>query len=502
MTRTIGIDLGTTYSAVATSLDGVAEILPNRDGDRLTPSVVAFEGGQPLVGKEARNLSTSMPEDYVEFVKRKMGESGPEYIDENGKEYGPEQISALLLRRLADDAAAILGEDVRDAVITVPAYFDDGRRMATRDAAEIAGLNPMRLINEPTAAGIAYGLDFRKNGMFLVYDLGGGTFDATLMKVENSDITVLATGGDRNLGGFDFDNKIMTHVAAKVLEQGGPPMLFDSGGVEAELRRQCEAAKRRLSRATTTSVRMTLEGKNYQVPLSRATFEEITNGLLTRTEITLEGVLDDAEASWEQVDRVLLIGGSTRMPMISDMIERLSGRKPDGGINPDDAVALGAAMYAESLALGESNATEMAALTVRDVTSHALGTPALDESGNRVNTIIIPRNAPVPCQRERVYTTVEDGQRVVNLDVTEGDDTELDYVTVLKGDNIPLPRGLRRGTRLQVVMAYDVDGVIHAEVFLEATGVSLGEVQLHRENNLTREEVSNYRAQLAGVEIL
>lgn len=502
MTRTIGIDLGTTYSAVATSLDGVAEILPNRDGDRLTPSVVAFEGGQPLVGKEARNLSTSMPEDYVEFVKRKMGESGPEYIDENGKEYGPEQISALLLRRLADDAAAVLGEDVRDAVITVPAYFDDGRRMATRDAAEIAGLNPMRLINEPTAAGIAYGLDFRQNGMFLVYDLGGGTFDATLMKVENSDITVLATGGDRNLGGFDFDNKIMTHVAAKVMEQGGPAVLFDSGGIEAELRRQCEAAKRRLSRATTTSVRMTLEGQNYQVPLSRATFEEITNGLLTRTEITLEGVLDDAEASWEQVDRVLLIGGSTRMPMISDMIERLSGHKPDGGINPDDAVALGAAMYAESLALGESSATEMAALTVRDVTSHALGTPALDESGSRVNTIIIPRNAPVPCQRERVYTTVEDGQRVVNLDVTEGDDTELDYVTVLKGENIPLPRGLRRGTRLQVVMAYDVDGVIHAEVFLESTGVSLGEVQLHRENNLTREEVSNYRAQLAGVEIL
>jgi molecular chaperone DnaK len=249
-------------------------------------------------------------------------------------------------------------------------------------------------------------------------------------------------------------------------------------------------------------VRITAEGQSFQVPFSRATFEELTAPLLTRTEVTVEGVLEDAEASWDQIDRILLVGGSTRMPMVGDMIERLSGRRPDTGANPDDAVALGAAIYAESLALGESDATDLAAVTVRDVTSHALGTPALDEAGTRVNTIIIPRNAPVPCQRERVYTTVEDGQRVVNLDVTEGDDTDLDYVTVLKGDNIPLPRGLRRGTRLQGVMAYDGDGVIHAEVFLESTGETLGEVHLRRENNLTREEVSGYRVRMSEVEVL
>lgn len=502
MTRTIGIDLGTTFSAVAAAQDGVAEILENREGDRLTPSVVVFENGHPLVGKEASNLASVLPEDYVEFVKRKMGDSGPQYIDEDGTEYGPEQISALLLKRLADDATAALGEEVRDAVITVPAYFDDGRRMATRDAAEIAGLNPLRLINEPTAAGIAYGLDRGENGLFLVFDLGGGTFDATLMRVDRGDINVLATGGDRNLGGFDFDNKIMTHVAAKVLQQGGPPLLFDSGAVEAELRKQCESAKRRLSRASTTTVRLTMEGQSFQIPFSRATFEELTAALLTRTEITLDSVMEDAAASWDQVDRILLVGGSTRMPMVSDMIERLSGRRPDTGVNPDDAVALGAAIYAESIALGESDATDMATVTVRDVTSHGLGTPALDESGTRVNTIIVPRNAPVPCQRERVYTTVEDGQRVVNLDVTEGDDTDLDYVTVLKGENIPLPRGLRRGTRLRVVMSYDVDGVIHAEVFLESNGEPLGEVQLRRENNLTREEVSTFRDAMANVQVM
>ncbi|MFI6323242.1 Hsp70 family protein [Nonomuraea sp. NPDC050556] len=494
----IGIDLGTTYSAVAVMRGAAPEILENREGERLTPSVVVFEDGSPLVGVEAKNLAAVLPDDYVEFVKRKMGDASPAHVDGSGKEYRPEEISALILKRLAADASMQLGEEVRDVVITVPAYFDDARRTATRDAGEIAGLNVIRLINEPTAAGIAYGMNRGQSGTFLVFDLGGGTFDVTVMRVRGSEFDIVATGGDRNLGGFDFDNKLMAHVAAKVEEQGGPD-LYDSGKAEADLRAQCESAKRRLTSAAKTVVRV----GTLQVPVTREEFEQLTAALLSRTEVTVEEVMEEAELTWNQIDRILLVGGSTRMPMVSGMVQRMSGRMPDIGINPDEAVAMGAAIFADSENAKVNGAIPAIAVSVSDVTSQSLGTTAHEIGTNiKRNIVMISKNSKIPCSAVDYFVTTIPDQRQVEFDVTEGDDEDLQYVTVLHETLLNLPPGLPDKAELRVVMSYDIDGMVHAEMFLEATGQSLGTIELERPNNLGANAVDEMRKAMRDLEIL
>ncbi|MFI6297040.1 Hsp70 family protein [Nonomuraea sp. NPDC050790] len=497
----IGIDLGTTYSATAVVRGAAPEILENREGERLTPSVVVFENGTPLVGVEAKRLAAVLPDDCVEFVKRKMGEPGSAYVDADGKEYRPEEVSALILKRLAADAAMQLGEEVRDVVVTVPAYFDDARRTATKDAGEIAGLNVLGLINEPTAAGIAYGLNKQQSGVFLVYDLGGGTFDVTIMRVTGAEFDIMATGGDRNLGGFDFDNLLMGHVAGRIRDQGGPEVRESDQG-EAELRGQCEQAKRRLTSVPQTIVRVSAGGAGFQVPVTRAEFEELTASLLSRTEVTVEEVMEKARVDWPQIDRILLVGGSTRMPMVSAMVQRMSGRVPDIGINPDEAVALGAAVYADTLGAAAGGAIARIPVSVSDVTSQSLGTIALNERNIAQNSIIIPANSKIPAKREKSYYTVQPGQRVVDFELTEGDDEDLRYVTVLKSAELLLPPGLPDEAEIRVVMAYDIDGVVHAEVFLGATGQSLGALELQRDNNLGAHAVEQMRNAMRDLEIL
>ncbi|MFI6539408.1 Hsp70 family protein [Nonomuraea sp. NPDC050547] len=497
----IGIDLGTTYSASAIVRGPSPEILENREGERLTPSVVVFENGTPLVGVEAKRLAAVLPDDCVEFVKRKMGEPEAAYVDADGKEYRAEEVSALVLKRLAADASMQLGEEVRDVVVTVPAYFDDARRTATKDAGEIAGLNVLGLINEPTAAGIAYGLNKQQSGVFLVYDLGGGTFDVTIMRVTGTEFDIMATGGDRNLGGFDFDNLLMGHVATRIREQGGPEVRESDKG-EAELRGQCEQAKRRLTSMPQTIVRVSAEGASFQVPVTRAEFEELTASLLSRTEVTVEEVMEKAGVDWDKIDRILLVGGSTRMPMVSTMVQRMSGRVPDIGINPDEAVALGAAVYADTLGAAASGAIARIPVAVSDVTSQSLGTIALNERNIAQNSIIIPANSKIPVKREKSFYTVQPGQRVVDFELTEGDDEDLRYVTVLKSTELMLPPGLPDEAEIRVVMAYDIDGVVHAEVFLGATGQSLGAVELQRDNNLGAHAVEQMRNAMRDLEIL
>ena len=479
MGRAIGIDLGTTYCVTAAVRAGRPEVLWNREGDHLTPAVVLFHGpGQVLVGKTAKHATKDVPGDCAEFVKRQMGNPDWAFADSHGEAHGAEKVSGLILRRLADDAAGALGEEVSDVVITVPAYFDDARRKATRDAGEIAGLNVLRLINEPTAAGIAFGATGTGSGTLMVYDLGGGTYDVTVMRAEGEDLRVIATAGDRDLGGSDFDDVLMAHVAAEVTAQSGPDLL-DGGRRQAELREKCEQAKHALSRAHQTRLFFSDARNSYTVEVTRLRFERMVEDLVLRTARIAEEVLDDAGVSWAQLDRVLLVGGATRMPMVRRMIERLSGRFPDTSVDPDEAVALGAAILAD---LETGAATR---LRVQDVTSQSLGIISVEPNGiTEVNSIIVRKNTPIPCHNQRIFRTVVGRQRDLVLRVTEGDAKDARHTNILAEHPIRLPEGLPRHSPLKVVMSYDFDGVVHVELIDMRDGGSLGEVDLDRRGNL------------------
>ncbi|HEY6739014.1 MAG TPA: Hsp70 family protein, partial [Actinopolymorphaceae bacterium] len=379
--RSVGIDLGTTFSAVAHVNEfGKAEVLPNREGERLTPSVVLFDGEQPLVGAMAKRSVVASPLDVVQFVKRSMGDPSWRFDTAAGSTYRPEEISALILRRLVDDAERALGAEVTDAVITVPAYFDDAPRRATIDAGTIAGLTVRRVLNEPTAAALAYGIDGSADGVVLVYDLGGGTFDVTAMRIRAGEFEVLATHGDRNLGGFDFDNLLMQLLNERFVAAGGPSLLEDDVA-EADLREKAEIAKHSLTSVERTTVTLTADGCTASVAVTRSEFDDLCTGLLGRTRDIVGIVLDDAGLRWDRVDRVLLAGGATRMPMVRGLLDRLSGGRVDASPNPDEIVAHGAAIQAALLEDDEARVrlpgvgtpARMRRVEVRDVTSHGLG---------------------------------------------------------------------------------------------------------------------------------
>lgn len=494
--RAVGIDLGTTYSVIATVRDGTPEILEGESG-RLTPSVVLFDDGEPLVGSVAKNMAALRPDDYVAFVKRQMGGGKPAFIDGEDREYLPEDVSAFILRHLAAAAGQALGEEIRDVVVTVPAYFDDAARVATKDAAEIAGLNVLRLINEPTAAGIAYGLAKNASGTFLVYDLGGGTFDVTVMKVTDGGIDVIATEGNRALGGFDFDNHLMRIVADAVAADGGPD-LFDDGRLETRLRLDCEEAKRRLSQLDKTVVRTAADDRLFQTTVTRADFEAATAPLLKRTEDVIDEVLDAAGLTWAGIDRVLLIGGSSRMPMVASMVERMSGTRPRIDVNPDEAVAIGAAHLAATI-VAEGAPDGADTTLVRDVTSHGMGVVIQDDNEVLRNSIIISRNTTIPCEVVAEYETVCPDQRLLHMRVTEGDSGELDDVEVHEGGMLDLPPGLPDKAPLRVTMAYDVDGTIHVHVFDVTNRRPLGEIHLPRPKNLSAKAKEEKKRHLLGM---
>ncbi|THV42458.1 Hsp70 family protein [Glycomyces buryatensis] len=486
---TMGIDLGTTYSACATvHEDGVPEILEGESG-RLTPSVVFFDGSQPLVGVTAKNMAAVDPGNYVELVKRRMGTRTVVHTDEDDKDYFPEEISAVILRHLAQNASRHLGTEDKDVVVTVPAYFDDAARTATKDAAKIAGLNVKRLINEPTAAGIAYGVAKNKEGTYLVYDLGGGTFDVTVMKVSEAGIDVIATGGNRSLGGFDFDNLLMMRVKEDVEGQGGPDLL-DTGALEATLRGSCEEAKRRLTQLSKTTVNTTADGRVYRTPITRDDFESASASLLRRTEDIVEEVLDEAGMSWKDIDDTLLVGGSTRMPMVAAMVERLSGSRPRADANPDEVVAIGAALLAASLDADEAGARRTTPL-VSDVTSHGMGMLVQDPHTKQLyNSVIIPKNSKIPCEYRDTFFTVVDRQEKLDFEITEGDSREVEDVEVHHVDTLKLLPGLPEESPIRVTMQYDVDGTIHAEVYDVTNDRPLGDFHLPRPNNMTSDQVA------------
>lgn len=511
----IGIDLGTTNSAVSVVRPtGVPEVLRNKEGDTVTPSVVLFQsfGGadEPLVGEQAKRQAAAFPEDIVQYVKRFIGDPTWRFDASSGTQYTAEEVSAIILKRLKEDAELALGEEVTDAVITVPAYFDDARRTATAHAGQIAGLNVLRVLNEPTAAALSYGVEADANGTVLVYDLGGGTFDVTILKISGTEFEVLATDGDRNLGGFDFDNALMEYLNKRLMEQGAPDALEDPS-LTAALREKAEFAKKALSTVPKTNVQFSAEGQHYRVPLTREEFEECTVSLLNRTQEVLEDVLSAAKLTWADIDKVLLVGGSTRMPAVRTLVERISGKTPELDINPDEAVALGAAVQATLSGDVEVSTEQVGSkatvegflggsVKISDVTSQALGIILYNADGSTFNHVVIPRNTKVPCTHEQNTRTLLDGQNALDIKVTQGEEHDPDLVTIVGSGELSLP-AYPKGAPLKVIYAYDVDQTVRVEVIDLTANASLGSFNIERVANLRPEEVQEAQRKIGGMEV-
>lgn len=491
MTRAIGIDLGTTYSAVACVNDvGLPEILPNRDSERLTPSVVLFQGDEVVVGAQARRSAATDVGTVVQFVKRQMGNSNWRFEAETGRSYRPEEVSSLILRRLAEDAELALEEPVGPVVITVPAYFDDAQRQATRDAGTMAGLDVHQILNEPTAAAVAYGLGSGEQGTVLVYDLGGGTFDVTLLRIDGRTFTSLATHGDPHLGGFDWDNALIEWLEQEFQAQGGP-LLSDDLGLLADVRDKAEALKRNLSLKETGSVFLSAGRVNAKITVTRAKFEELTLHLLNRTEVTLDLVTDDAGIAYADIDRVILVGGSTRMPMVKELVRRVTGHQPQRGVNPDEVVALGAAVVASMLE--PSSSLEV---SIEDVTAHSLGVIAISEDETHFeNLIVLERNSRIPSRGTRDLLTIRDQQTELEIQITEGEGAEVDYVKVVGESLLRIP-SYPRGAPIQVSIGYDIDGLVDVSVYDVTARQELGRFEIDRESNMDRAEVERQAVQL------
>lgn len=489
--RAVGIDLGTTYSAVAiVDESGEPVILRDAEGRATTPSVVLFEtaGGAdaPIVGHEAKQQAGVRPDDVVQHVKRHMGDPSWRYDSPGDEQYRAEEISAIILRALVRQAEAALGEPIEDVVITVPAYFDDSRRTATKQAGEIAGLNVLRVLNEPTAAALSYGVAAQADEITLVYDLGGGTFDVSILGIEGNEFVVLATEGDRNLGGFDWDNALMSLVVTELEEGHGASDFYDDLDAVAALREAAEQAKRALSTAESTQIAVVHGGVERRVAVTREQFETATRSLVRRTQELVEDTLDEAGIGWGDVSNVVLVGGSTRMPAIRSLIERLSGRTPVEGVDPDLSVALGAAIQA-ALVGGQPPAA-LADVRIADVTSHALGTLALDEDENERNWVLIEKNTKVPAQGVNVLSTRAPRTRLV-VTVTQGDDPDPDFTTVIGEGVVELDEEWPAGVDFAVVYRYDVDQTVTVEIYRLPDDLYVGAFSIERVANLTAEKV-------------
>lgn len=505
MNTIIGIDLGTTYCAVAyVNQHGQYEIIPNREGERTTPSVVLFDGDTPIVGTIAKQSAVASPLNVCQFVKRQMGERDWQFVAENDKKYSAEEISALILRRLKEDAETALQHEVTDAVITVPAYFNDAQRRATQDAGAIAGLNVLRIVNEPTAAALAYGLGKSEEQTIMVYDLGGGTFDVTIMKISKNSIEVIATGGDKNLGGFNWDNEVMEFLNKKFQEAGGIDLNDDLALVQ-DLRDKAEIAKKTLSSKDKTQTHLWATGKSASVSISREEFEGITVDLLNRTGSLMELTLEDANLDWSQIDKILLVGGSTRMKSVAALVEKVSGKTASAELHPDEIVAGGAALLAgiiqKELGTSSRNLDELPAVKISDVNSHSLGTIALDcETGKLYNSIVLQKDTPVLTQASKVYGTVTHNQSEVEIEVTEGEEESLDFVRILGKGSMRLPP-YPQGAPIEVIFQYDLDGIIHVDVFDKTAGKKIGEIDIKRESNRSVAEINKMKANIQGLKI-
>lgn len=473
----VGIDLGTTFSVVA-YLDGTGRpcTIPNSEGDLITPSVVLLDGSTAVVGKEAVKAAGMEPDKIADFAKRDMGSMF--YSKKvGGEQLPPEVIQSLILEKLKNDAALKLGP-IDKVVVTVPAFFNEPRRKATQDAAQLAGLQILDIINEPTAAAIAFGYqvgfldakgEAKQKETILVYDLGGGTFDVTLMEIEGTDFTAVATGGDVYLGGIDWDRRLADHIADKFREKhhGFDPRQ-DAAGIQ-RLLREAEDAKRALSARDQVTITFEHVGQGIRLPITRAEFEEMTADLLERTRFTIRSVVKEAGLQWSNITRLLLVGGSSRMPMVQRMLEEESGLKVDRSLSPDEAVAQGAALFAGLLisrgSVDGAASTVKPAMRVRNVSSHDLGVLSKDPTtGRPLNSVIIPRNTVLPVTKGRRYRTAKKGQKNIVINVIEGGDSAGRNSTPIGRCTIhELPPDLPAGTIVEVYFTYGENGRLKVE---------------------------------------
>ena len=467
MSKIIGIDLGTTNSCVAVMEGGKPTVIANAEGARTTPSIVAFtKNGERLVGEPAKRQAVTNADNTISSIKRDMGTDRGRTID--GKKYSPQQISAMILQKLKADAEQYLGEKVTEAVITVPAYFNDAQRQATKDAGKIAGLDVKRIINEPTAAALAYGLDNEKEQKIMVYDLGGGTFDVSIIEIGDGVIEVLSTNGDTHLGGDDFDNAIINWMVQEFKSKEGVDLSGDKMAMQ-RLKEAAEKAKKELSSSTTTNINLpfitaTAEGpKHFDADLTRAKFEELIHDLVERTAIPVQNAMKDAGLSNSDLGKVLLVGGSTRVPCVVEKVKQLTGHEPSKNLNPDECVAVGASIQGGKLA-GDAGAGDILLL---DVTPLSLSI----ETMGGVATRLIERNTTIPTKKSQVFSTAADNQTAVDINVLQGErQFARDNKSLGQFRLDGIPPAMRGVPQIEVTFDIDANGIVNVSAKDLGTG--------------------------------
>ena len=485
MSKIIGIDLGTTNSCVAVMEGGKPVVIPNQEGSRTTPSVVAFtKTGERLVGEPAKRQAVTNADRTISSIKRHMGTDYKVTID--GKSYTPQEISAMILQKLKADAEAYLGEKVTEAVITVPAYFNDAQRQATKDAGKIAGLDVKRIINEPTAAALAYGLDNEKEQKIMVYDLGGGTFDVSLIEIGDGVIEVLSTNGDTRLGGDDFDNRVTQWLVDEFKKAEGVDLSADKMAMQ-RLKEAAEKAKKELSTATTTNINLpfitaTAEGpKHLDMNLTRAKFDELTHDLIEKTAVPVQNALKDGGVTTSELGKVLLVGGSTRMLAAQDKVKALTGKEPNKSLNPDECVAIGAAIQGGKLA-GDAGAGDILLL---DVTPLSLSI----ETMGGVATRLIERNTTIPTKKSQIFSTAADNQTSVEVNVLQGEREMAAANKSLGRFHLDGIAPARRGVpQIEVTFDIDANGIVNVSAKDLGTGTEQ-HITITSSSNMSKEDI-------------